>query len=166
MKPLSVKISGQLVTSLALFIMASSTPSALSLESLPTGEYYYQLSDPVADQVSSQSAGQATRDFAEQSTGKSPLTSSMSGQSVLLRKAGRTVIGVQLGSGSGNPCFRGFVQGNRIVNATRVFPPYNPAARSDFQPEMFDLSEYSQVEAAVSEADRATLQTCMQFFWR
>ena len=123
---------------LLVTLMGSAMPER-SLENLPTGEYYYEKI--------------RTREEAPS-------------QSILLRKAGRTVIGVQIRSESGNPCFRGFAEENRIVNATRVFPPYDPASRSDFQEEMLDLNQYSLVEREVSEGDRTTLQTCIQFFWR
>ncbi|NJN56883.1 MAG: hypothetical protein HC879_04995 [Leptolyngbyaceae cyanobacterium SL_5_9] len=138
-----MKIPAQLAASLALLVAltASATPDP-SLENLPTGEYYYQPS------FSGRGAGQF----------------------VWFRKAGRTVVGV-MRSEDGNFCFRGFAEGNQIVDATRVFPPYDPASRQDFQEEMLDLGEYSQVErdgqvGRVREGDRTTLQTCIQFFWR
>jgi hypothetical protein len=122
--------------SLVLALMGSASPNP-SLENLPTGEYYYQKL----------------------------ATENASSQSVWFRKAGRTVIGV-VHAESGNLCFRGFAEGNQIVNATRVFPPYDPASRQDFQEEMLDLSQYSPVEEAGRDRDRTTLRTCIQFFWR
>lgn len=127
-------------TSLALLLtLMDSVMPERSLENLPTGEYYYE---------------------------KIGTREGVPSQAILLRKAGRTVIGVQIRSASNNPCFRGFAENNRIVNATRVFPPYNPASRSDFREELLDLDQYILVEREVSQGDRATLQTCIQFFWR
>lgn len=133
-----MNISVQFVISLVLVPLMSHATPVPSLEDLPTGEYFYEEIN---------------------TSERAP------SQSVLLRKAGRTVIGVQIRR-NGNSCFRGFAAGNQIVNATRVFPPYDPASRQDFQEEMLDLSQYSQVEREVGERDRATLQTCIQFFWR
>lgn len=133
-----MKAFTQLVSSftLLLTLMGSAMPNP-SLENLPTGEYYYQKLG----------------------------TEDTSSQSIWFRKAGRTVIGV-VRAESGNLCFRGFAQENQIVNATLVFPPYNPASRQDFQEEMLDLSQYSQVDLEERERDRDTLRTCIQFFWR
>ncbi|MBD1867537.1 hypothetical protein H6F88_31150 [Oculatella sp. FACHB-28] len=124
-----------LVPVLTVPLMSNANPAS-SLENLPTGEYYYEAIH----------------------------ASETSSRSILFRKAGRTVIGVQMGAN--RSCFRGFAEGNRIVNATRVFPPYDPASRQDFQEEMLDLSQYSPVERAGRDRDRATLRTCIQFFWR
>ncbi|NJL40477.1 MAG: hypothetical protein HC840_25165 [Leptolyngbyaceae cyanobacterium RM2_2_4] len=132
-----MKAFAQFATSLTLLVSLMGSTMPDSLEDLPTGEYYYQPS-------SSERA---------------------LGQFVWFRKAGRTVVGM-IRSESGNFCFRGFAEGNQIVNATRVFPPYDPASRQDFQEEMLDLSRYSQVEPDGREGDRTLLQSCIQFFWR
>lgn len=111
---------------------------AASLESLPTGQYYYVTSD------------------AEERRGQSY---------VLLRKAGTTVIGVD-GRSPTPACFRGFIKDDRIIDATRVFPPYQPDSRWDTQQDLMNLSQYQVIEQDPTDEQAETLQTCMQFFWR
>jgi hypothetical protein len=102
--------------------------------------------------------------------------------SVLLRKAGRSVIGLD---SQEQACFRGFIEGDRIVNATRVDPPYQPDSRLEHRDGiMLNLAEYQRVEDSIAanapfaatiaprpsleehmrQVDRETLQTCIQFF--
>jgi hypothetical protein len=122
-------------------IWATETSETLTLETLPTGQYYYQ------------SVGAA--DARERGY-------------VLLRKAGKTVIGIDRRELSRrNPCFRGFAEGDRITNATQVFPPYQPDSRLDFQAgEWMDLAQYQQSEPTLTVQQTAELQTCIEFFWR
>lgn len=112
--------------------------STASLESLPTGQYYY---------VASEADKRRTTAY------------------VLLRKAGTTVIGVD-GRSPMPACFRGFITGDRIIDATRVFPPYQPDSRLDTQEELMNLSQYQVIEQDPTDEQAETLQTCMQFFWR
>lgn len=111
--------------------------TATSLEALPTGQYYYV--DGASDR-------------------RHP-------PYLLLRKAGSTVIGVD-GRSRMQPCFRGFIKGDRIVNATRLFPPYRPDSTWDTQEELADLSQYQVVEQDPTDEQAETLRTCIQFFWR
>lgn len=108
-----------------------------SLEMLPTGEYYYESSG----------AGRTSY--------------------VLLRKVGRTTIGVDL-QAIGDPiCFRGWLDGNAVVNATWMLPPYQPDARLMHEDGvLLDLSAYRPAIDSPRAIDRAALRSCMQFFWR
>lgn len=108
-----------------------------TLEMLPTGEYYYESSG----------AGRP--------------------QHVLLRKVGRTTIGVDLQTIGDPICFRGWLDGNAIVNATWMLPPYQPDSRLTREDGVFlDLTSYRPAIDTPSEADRAALRSCLQFFWR
>jgi hypothetical protein len=112
--------------------------SQTQLEDLPTGQYYYEVPTPT----------QAEPRF------------------VLLRKAGRGVIGLDRRSTS-NICFRGFLEGDRIVNAVRVFPPYHPDSKWDSRGgELMNLSRYQQVDRKITATEATALQTCLQFFSR
>jgi hypothetical protein len=84
---------------------------------------------------------------------------------LLLRKAGHTAIGVD-GRRSQLLCFRGFVEGDRITNATRIFPPYAPDSRWDARDgTMVDLSRYQQVGLPDDEREEA-LEKCLEVFAR
>lgn len=109
-----------------------------ALENLPTGQYYYVQSEASVPERQ---------------------------RYVLLRKAGSTVIGIDARSRL-HSCFRGFIKGDRIVDATRVFPPYQPDSRWDTQDELVDLSQYQTIEPDLTDEQSETLQTCIQFFWR
>lgn len=113
---------------------------ATLLENLPTGQYLYR--DGGAD-------GAPRRG------------------SILLRKIGHTVIGLDQRPRAGNACFRGFLEGDRILNATRIYPPYQPDSRWEQQPgTMVDLSQYRSVDAAVTHEQAAMLHTCLTVFSR
>lgn len=115
-----------------------------TLEDLPTGQYYYHVANPRATNPHPRERGY-----------------------LLLRKAGNTVIGIDRRSLSRNPCFRGFAEGDWITDATRVFPPYQPNSRLDFQEgEWIDLKQYQQAEPTLTAEQTAELQTCIDFFWR
>lgn len=105
-----------------------------SLEMLPTGEYYYESSG----------AGRTSH--------------------VLLRKVGRTTIGVDL-QAIGDPiCFRGWLDGNTVVNATWMLPPYQPDSRLRHEDGiLLDLTAYRPAIDSPSETDRAALRSCLQF---
>ena len=84
---------------------------------------------------------------------------------ILLRKAGHSAIGID-GRRSQLACFRGFVEGDRIVNATRVLPPYQPDSRWESETGMMvDLSRYQQVGQPDEDQLRA-LQKCVDVFSR
>ncbi len=86
---------------------------------------------------------------------------------LLLWKRGHTVIGVQSRSATAKFCFRGFVEQNRIVNATRVAPPYAPDSRWEaLRGDAFNLDDYRRSERALTEGDQAALRQCFQVFWR
>ena len=117
-----------------------SANSAPDLANLPTGRYYFAPPAP----------NSASRRFSS---------------FVLFRKSGRTIIGWDRRSTIEPACFRGFIQGSQIINATRVFSPYQPD--SAFQSgETIDLSGYESTEHEPSEIESKTLQTCINFFWR
>jgi hypothetical protein len=84
---------------------------------------------------------------------------------ILLRKAGHSVIGVD-GRRSRLLCFRGLLEGDRITNAMRIFPPYDPDSRWETRNgTMLDLSEYEQVGQA-DEEQEAALKKCLEVFAR
>ncbi|MEM9005074.1 MAG: hypothetical protein AAGE59_16320 [Cyanobacteria bacterium P01_F01_bin.86] len=86
---------------------------------------------------------------------------------VLFHKWGRIVVGVDSRSPSGLACFKGFIEDNTIVDATRVLPPYTPDAEWDYRPgEMLDLSNYERHPDAIAATDRSTLSTCLDVFAR
>lgn len=108
------------------------------LKSLLTGEYYYNRLD----------------------------SSRMSGNRYLFfHKIGHTVIGIDVQSLSKNPCFRGMVNQNSIINVTRIFPPYDPASKWEFlQGKALDLNHYRKIDRASTASDRAALLRCIQVF--
>ncbi|NEQ27193.1 MAG: hypothetical protein F6K28_50945 [Microcoleus sp. SIO2G3] len=110
---------------------------ASSVEMLPTGEYYYE----------STGAGRP--------------------QYVLLRKAGRTVIGVDLQAIGEPVCFRGWLEGDAVVNATWMLPPYQPDSRLTHEDGvLLDLTSYRPATDTPSREERAALRSCIHFFWR
>ncbi len=114
--------------------------SALSLSELSDGEHYY--SEPSSTELTHNAY-------------------------LFLQKWGRIVVGVDTLSSSRTACFKGFVEGNAIVDATRVLPPYTPDAEWTYQPgEMLDLSGYEIRMDAIAEADRAALNVCLDVFAR
>ena len=115
-------------------------PSLSVLANLPTGQYLYEEKNIAA--------------------------TARSGY-ILVYKVGHTAIGIDGRSRLQSPCFRGFVEGNQIVNATRVFPPYRPDSRWESQRgEMVDLSHYQLSDRPISAEQVSTLRTCIQFFGR
>lgn len=88
-------------------------------------------------------------------------------QYILLRKAGHSVIGVD-GRRSQKVCFRGFLDGDRIINAMRVFPPYAPDSRweSSRSGELVNLSHYLQLDQLPTEEQADSLKPCLEFFSR
>jgi hypothetical protein len=116
----------------------TATTGQTSLEQLPTGLYYYSQSN----QISS----------------KRP-------NFVFFRKSGSTIIGWDHRSTVAPACFRGFIEGNQVINATRVLAPYQPDSQLQ-QGQTIDLATYSATEDTVPDAATETLQTCMNFFWR
>jgi hypothetical protein len=88
-------------------------------------------------------------------------------QFILVRKAGHSVIGVD-GRRSQKICFRGFLDGDRIVNAMRIFPPYTPDSRweSSRSGELVNLSHYLQLDQLPTEEQAAALKPCLEFFSR
>lgn len=111
--------------------------SQTSLEQLPTGLYYYSQPD----------ASPKRPDF------------------VLFRKSGSAIIGWDHRSVTAPACFRGFLDGNQIVHATRVFAPYQPDSQLQ-QDETIDLTTYEASQPSLSDSTADTLQTCINFFWR
>jgi hypothetical protein len=127
-------------TAILLLVALITQQDTATLENLPTGEYRYER---IAG------AGRGRPAY------------------VLLRKVGTTVIGLDARSLREQACFRGFIQDNQIVTATRIFPPYQPDSRWEhIEGLMVDLEQYQRVDREDSEADRAALQTCIEFFWR
>lgn len=118
--------------------------SAPDLASLPTGRYYFAP----AEQSSEQSSASRKRS-----------------SFILFRKSGRTIIGWDHRSVSGPACFRGFIEGEQVVNATRVLAPYQPDSALQ-QGETIDLSGYESTAHEISAVEAQTLQTCVGFFWR
>ena len=147
MPPSKATIIKSLSLSIALLIGATQwvprdNPNSeqLSLSELPNGEYYYL--DAPRSELSANSY-------------------------VLLHKWGRIAIGIDVRPPSGSACFKGFIQDNRIVDATRVLPPYTPDAQWDYQPgDMLDLSYYNNVADPVAEEVRANLEICLDVFAR
>ena len=122
---------------MAILTVQSARSQVVSLQEKPTGEYYYES------------------------------TGSGRPQHVLLRKAGRTVIGVDLQAIGDPVCFRGWLEGDRIVNATWLLPLYQPDARlTHTEGVMLDLASYHPVSDRPSAPDREALRSCMNFFWR
>jgi hypothetical protein len=130
-----------LLLGLSILVPASlAQETRAMLETLPTGQYYYVRKDtPPQTQ-----AGY-----------------------VLLRKTGRTVIGVDGRIQAQPVCFRGFIAANQITHATRVYPPYQPDSRWEVDRDvMVELSTYEQVDRSPTAEQLKTLQTCIQYFWR
>jgi hypothetical protein len=137
MKPFTTVL---VLSALLTCVSAESIP----LEELPRGEYYYERVEAVI--LSNEPQGATQPAF------------------LILGKVGRTVVGMEVGLRSAS-CFKGFVQGNQIVDMTRIFPPYDPASVWNFQPGVaIDLDDYQRVERTLSERDRHTFQTCIEFF--
>ncbi len=120
--------------------LASNPPASAPLEELPTGNYYYE-------ELASSQRGRR--------------------QYVLLRKAGRVVVGIEVGPKSGNACFKGFVEQNSVVTATRIFPPYAPDSRWEHQRgEAINLNRYRRTDWTGTDSDKAALLKCLQLFSR
>ncbi|EDX86409.1 hypothetical protein S7335_4113 [Synechococcus sp. PCC 7335] len=113
---------------------------ALVLSELPDGEHYY--AEPTSSELIDE-------------------------RSLVLEKWGRIVIGVDTISSSKMACFKGFVDGDAIVDATRVLPPYTPNAEWTYQPgEMISLSDYDRRIEAIAATDRTALDICLEVFAR
>lgn len=113
---------------------------SLPLLTLPNGEYYY-------------SSPSSSEGF------DSPY--------ILLHKWGRIAVGIDARLPTNVACFKGFVDDNRIVDTTVVWPPYAPDAQWQYQPgEMVDLSGYERMIDAATAADTAALDVCLEVFSR
>ncbi|MEO0533471.1 MAG: hypothetical protein AAF215_06345 [Cyanobacteria bacterium P01_A01_bin.123] len=129
-------------TSIPLFIgvVQPTQGQNISFSALPNGEYYY-LGTPASEFLDS--------------------------PYILLHKWGRIVIGIDARLPTRLVCFKGFVEDDRIVDATSVLPPYTPGSAWDYQSgEMLDLSQYDRITYAGTEEDRATLDICLDVFSR
>ncbi|MBE9063572.1 hypothetical protein [cf. Phormidesmis sp. LEGE 11477] len=127
------------LVALLLGVQPSQNP-ALGLFELPDGEHYY------VEPISSELTGDRT---------------------LFLQKWGRIVVGVDTISSFNSTCFKGFVEADAIVNATRVLPPYTPNAEWTYQPgEMTNLSNYDRRIEAIAATDRAALDICLEVFAR
>ena len=95
-------------------------------------------------------------------------SSELSGEPyLLLHKWGRIVVGMDARLPLEIACFKGFIEDNKIVEATRVLPPYTPDADWAYQPgEMLDLGSYERSTEPSMEVDRETLEVCLQVFSR
>lgn len=136
-----MKNAHKITAALILFIALPGNPvqaQFLVLESLPSGEYYYEKL----------------------------LSSKKSiNRYLLLSKRGHIVTGIDGQSLSKNPCFKGFVKQNSLVNVTRVFPPYDPASKWEFlKGEAFDLNLYRKVDRAIAASEKTALLKCIQVF--
>ncbi|WP_038015638.1 hypothetical protein [Synechococcus sp. PCC 7335] len=131
------------VTPLVMLLLGMSQPVqnlALVLSELPDGEHYY--AEPTSSELIDE-------------------------RSLVLEKWGRIVIGVDTISSSKMACFKGFVDGDAIVDATRVLPPYTPNAEWTYQPgEMISLSDYDRRIEAIAATDRTALDICLEVFAR
>ncbi|HHP7243378.1 MAG TPA: hypothetical protein ACFE0H_01695 [Elainellaceae cyanobacterium] len=120
-------------------------PDATGLESLLNGDYVYEAIAP---------------------SSTVPLSEVASHQ-ILLRKAGHVAIGMQTNFLSQHLCFKGFIEGNQLVDTTRVLPPYTPDAQWHYdQGNWLDLDDYHRRQQAVSPEDRAAFETCLLVFSR
>ncbi|MBF2003428.1 MAG: hypothetical protein IGS38_22230 [Synechococcales cyanobacterium M58_A2018_015] len=117
----------------------------MTLEALPPGQYDYLQVEPNPDGLALPERQDNT---------------------LLLHKVGRTVIGVNRRRGMAQLCFRGFAEDNRLLNVTRIFPPYQPDSNWDFQADWLDVSNYQRRERAFTAAEQADLLTCLQVFGR
>ncbi len=123
---------------------------ALGLSELPDGEHYYAA--PTASELAGSEliAGELIGD-----------------RTLFLQKWGRIVVGVDMVSSANSTCFKGFVEEGKIVDATRVLPPYTPNAEWTYQPgEMIDLSDYDRRIEAIAATDRTALDICLEVFAR
>lgn len=132
--------ASKIITATVFSIFLNNHPlqaQSITLENLPTGNYYYE------------------RIRSEKATN----------QYVLLRKAGHIVAGIEVRSRSGNPCFKGFANQNSVVDATRVFPPYEPASKWEHQKgEALNLNSYRRIERVITTSDQAALMKCIRVF--
>lgn len=92
---------------------------------------------------------------------------------LLLRKSGSAVIGVELFNRRELPvvryCFRGQAKGDRIEHITRVAPPYTPASiwESGHELDLTELGVLPNEEMNVlSLAEQTALENCLSLFWR
>lgn len=115
---------------------AQTTTEAIPLERQPRGEYYYENT----------AAGRP--------------------RYLLLRHTSRTVIGIDMQPIGAPMCFRGWLEDDRVVNAIALRPPYQPDSRLSRAPVLLDLTDYQPATAEPSQADRAALRSCINFFWR
>ncbi|MEM8808873.1 MAG: hypothetical protein AAGF01_22875 [Cyanobacteria bacterium P01_G01_bin.38] len=84
---------------------------------------------------------------------------------LLLRKSGSAIIGVELLGERELSCFRGQAQDNRIVYVTQVYPPYDPA--SDWQSgQVIEMASLVSRGQSPTAAEQEALETCVQLFWR
>lgn len=105
--------------------------------------------------------------------------SSQSASTLLLRKSGAIVIGVEL-LASDRPervlaqrCFRGQAEGDRLIYVTFAYPPYDPAAVWE-SGEVIDLTLLEgpiptadeRLQTQPNEAEQTALTNCVQIFWR
>ncbi|EDX86608.1 hypothetical protein S7335_4313 [Synechococcus sp. PCC 7335] len=127
-----------------VFLMAtcSAQTAAQSFSTWPTGTYRYVSTKP--DALST----------------------------LLLRKSGSAVIGVELFNRRELPavryCFRGEAKGDRIERITRIAPPYTPASTWESGQEL-DLTELSVLPyemTVLSLAEQTALEDCLSLFWR
>lgn len=136
-----MKIVCKITAILILSVVFTDSPAqaeSVKLENMPAGNYYYERLR-----------------FSEVARN----------QYVLLRKVGHTVAGIEVRGRSGNPCFKGFVEQNSVVDATRVLPPYNPASKWEHQKgEMLNLDTYRRIDRTFTARDNAALQKCIRVF--
>ncbi|MEL6854074.1 MAG: hypothetical protein AAFO83_03085 [Cyanobacteria bacterium J06607_13] len=112
----------------------------LVLSELPDGEHYYV--QPTSHELTGDRA-------------------------LFLKKWGRIVVGVDTLSSSRVTCFKGFVEEDAIVDATRVHPPYTPNAEWTYQSgEMLSLGDYRRRTDAIAATDRTALDICIDVFAR
>lgn len=129
-------------------VQALSLALTPELFDLPDGEHYF-----VAARSNELTSNELTSD-----------------RTLFLRKWGRIVVGVDTISSQAT-CFKGFVEENAIVGATRVLPPYTPNAEWTYQSgKMIDLGGYDRQIEAIAATDTATdrtaLDTCLEVFSR
>ncbi|MBD2101955.1 hypothetical protein H6F94_13900 [Leptolyngbya sp. FACHB-261] len=90
-----------------------------------------------------------------------------SGQYLLFRRLGRTVIGLEGRRQSEPACFRGFFNQGQIENVTRVSPPYRTSSRwQSLRGLVYDLNHYQATEHRLSDTENAALVRCIQAFSR
>ncbi|NJL86169.1 MAG: hypothetical protein HC886_09600 [Leptolyngbyaceae cyanobacterium SM1_1_3] len=112
--------------------------------------------------------------FANLPTGTYRYTTPDSGRlfrTMLLRKSGSAVIGVELVGDRASTdvmalsCFRGQAQGDRLIYVTRVQPPYDPASEWQSGQEL-ELAAGVSRDTSLAPAEQTALETCIQLFWR